>query len=78
MQDKLLIRELVEARRSEAGELVDWRLNLVLSNDAVFRSLTPRVELRVKSVDVEMSVEALSDLRYEVARAIHRLQHYQY
>ena len=78
-KDKALLKQLVEAeRRNEAEQLVDWRLNMVLSNDAVFRSLTPIVELRVKNLHVEMSVETLSDLRFEVARAIHRLKHYQY
>ncbi|KAI6185765.1 hypothetical protein M3Y98_00059600 [Aphelenchoides besseyi] len=77
-EDKQLIRELLENEHQNRPDLFDYRLNVILSNDAVFKSLTPKLEIRINDVEVEMSADGLSDLRYEVARAIHRMQHYQH
>lgn len=69
---------MIQEDRQKEADLFDYKLNIVLSNDAIFKSLTPKIEMRIKDQEVELTVEDFSNLRYEVARAIHRIQHYLY
>lgn len=68
---------MIKKERLKEADLFDYKLNIVLSNDAVFKSLTPKIEMRIKDQKVELSVDALSNLRYEVAKAIYRIQLFQ-
>jgi len=77
-QDKLLIGELIQKDRQKQLDLFDYKLNIILSNDSTFKSLVPKIEMRIKDQEVELSVDEFSNLRYEVARTIHRIQHYLY
>ncbi|KAI6189472.1 hypothetical protein M3Y97_00012100 [Aphelenchoides bicaudatus] len=76
--DKQLIFKLISEDRQKQSDFFDYKLNVILSNDATFKALTPKIEMRIKDQEVELSAEQFSDLRYEVARAIHRMQHYLY
>jgi hypothetical protein len=69
---------LIQKDRKQQDDLFDYKLNIVLSNDAIFKSLTPKIEMRIQDQEVELSVDALDSLIYEVARSIYRIQHYLY
>lgn len=69
--------EIFTKNLKKPTEVIDWNLNLVLSNSTTFKCLMPKVELSVKGVDLEFDVETFNQLRYEVARGLLRLQKYE-
>ncbi|CAD5232380.1 unnamed protein product [Bursaphelenchus xylophilus] len=72
--DKDVFLELI--KKEKAKDMFDWKVNLVLSNSQTFKCLTPKIELKIDGKDLEFDVETFEQLRYEVAKALNRLQKY--
>jgi hypothetical protein len=75
--DKEVLLQLLQSEESvQSKNAEEWRLNVVIANDCLRKSLHPKVQLKIGDHFVEMTVDQLSNLRYEVAKMLHRMHHY--
>jgi hypothetical protein len=75
-KDKNLLLSLIEVEPSLEQTNPEWKINVIVSSDCIYKSLHPKIQLKINNNLVEMDSERLSELRYDVAKILHRMQHY--
>ncbi|VIO90818.1 Uncharacterized protein BM_BM7896 [Brugia malayi] len=53
-----------------------WGIDVVVANSNIRKSLYPKVWLIVDGEEIEMNLEVFAKLRFEVSRALNRIDHY--
>lgn len=54
----------------------EWNINVVISSDCIYKSLHPKIQLKINDQLIEMNSEKLAEFRYDIAKILHRMQHY--
>ncbi|KAL4001864.1 hypothetical protein ACH3XW_1100 [Acanthocheilonema viteae] len=53
-----------------------WGIDVVIANSNIRKSLHPKIWLVVDGQEIEMNLEVFAKLRFEVSRALSRIDHY--
>ncbi|EFO15697.2 hypothetical protein, variant [Loa loa] len=62
--------------QAKADGDMKWGIDVVVANSNIRKSLHPKVWLVVDGQEIEMNVEVFAKLRFEVSRALNRIDYY--
>ncbi|KAM3724190.1 F-box protein [Dirofilaria immitis] len=62
--------------QAKADENLKWGIDVVVANSNIRKSLHPKIWLIVDGQEIEMSLEVFAKLRFEISRALYRIDCY--
>ncbi|VDO46708.1 unnamed protein product [Onchocerca flexuosa] len=61
---------------AKKDEDLKWGIDVVVANSNIRKSLYPKIWLVIDGQEMEMNLEVFAKLRFEVSRALNRIDHY--